>query len=109
MAVSETPVASTTEPVATEMVTIAATLREKTGKGNNRKLRKTGKIPGVFLERGKSTSIELDPKLLPKAMKNGKKLNITLDGATKAVTIQEILIHPIKRHAMHVDLLASSN
>ena len=45
-------------------VTIEAALRTGTGKSYTRKLRKSGKIPAVMLEKGKATNLELDPKLL---------------------------------------------
>ena len=90
----------------TTMVTIEANLRTETGKSYTRKLRKAGKIPAVMLEAGKATNLELDPKLLPKAWKlGGRKFNMTLDGKTIPVKIQELQVDPVKRHALHVDLM----
>ena len=87
-------------------VTIEATLRTGTGKTYTNKLRKAGKIPAVLLESGKATNLELDPKLLPKAWKlGGRKFNMVLDGKTVPVKIQELQVDPVKRHALHVDLM----
>ncbi|NRA64337.1 MAG: hypothetical protein HRU19_07625 [Pseudobacteriovorax sp.] len=86
-------------------VTIEATVRTQTGKEYARKLRKNGKIPANLIEKDKSTSLELDPKWLGKAYQNGKKFNLTLEGNTREVKIQEICIHPTKRVALHVDLM----
>jgi len=87
-------------------VTIDANLRTGTGKSYTNKLRRAGKIPAVMLEGGKATNLELDPKLLPKAWKlGGRKFNMVLDGKTIPVKIQELQLDPVKRHALHVDLM----
>ena len=88
------------------MITIEATLREARGKGNSRKLRREGKIPANILDAGKSTPIELNPKYLPKAYKdNDKKFNLKLGNDEKAVVIKELQIDPVRRTAIHVDLM----
>lgn len=87
-------------------VTIEAQLRTGSGKSYTNKLRRAGKIPAVLLETGKATNLELDPKLLPKAWKfGGRKFNMVLDGKTIPVKIQELQVDPVKRHALHVDLM----
>jgi len=87
-------------------ITIEATARTGTGKSYTHKLRRAGKVPAVLLDKGKSTLLELDPKLLPKAWKsNERKFNLVLDGKTTAVKIQELQVHPVKRHCVHVDLM----
>jgi len=87
-------------------VTIEAQLRTGSGKSYTNKLRRAGKIPAVLLETGKATNLEMDPKLLPKAWKfGGRKFNMVLDGKTIPVKIQELQVDPVKRHALHVDLM----
>jgi ribosomal protein L25 (general stress protein Ctc) len=87
-------------------VTIEAALRTGTGKSYTNKLRRAGKIPAVLLENGKSTILELDPKLLSKAWKTGgRKFDMVLEGKTVAVKIQELQLDPVKRVALHVDLI----
>jgi large subunit ribosomal protein L25 len=87
-------------------VTIEAQLRTGSGKSYTNKLRRAGKIPAVLLETGKATTLELDPKLLPKAWKfGGRQFNMVLDGKTIPVKIQELQVDPVKRHALHVDLM----
>lgn len=88
-----------------KLVTIEAAVRKDTGKGANRKLRVSGKIPAVFYEKGKAQSLELDPKLLPKAWTGGKKFNLSMDGKTRLVKIQELQVEPVRRLALHVDLV----
>lgn len=93
------------EQESTNIVTIEATKREKSGKGYARKLRRGGKIPANLLNKGQSIPIELDPKLLSKAWKADKKFNLTFNGATKAVVISELQVDRVKRAPLHVDLM----
>ena len=89
-----------------EVIKIEATTRTNCGKNHNRKLRASGKIPAVLLEKGKATSLTIDPKLLPKAWKSeGRQFEMSLDGVTTNVKIHELQIDPVKRHALHVDLM----
>ncbi len=86
-------------------VTIDATSRAEHGKSYARKLRREGKIPAVLNSKGKSTLLELDPKLLPKAWKSPtKQFNLTVGGKAQRVLITELQLHPVKRLALHVDL-----
>ena len=87
------------------LVTIEAAARTATGKGSNRKLRAKGKIPAVLYDKGKAQSLELDPKLLPKAWTGSKKFNLSMSGHTRIVKIQELQIEPVRRLALHVDLV----
>ncbi len=87
-------------------VTIEAVGRTGTGKSYTHKLRRAGKVPGVLLEKGKSTLLELDPKLISKAWKSGdRKFNLVFNGKTSPVKIHELQIDPVKRYCVHVDLM----
>ena len=89
-----------------ELITIAASAREPGGKSQARKMRRDGKIPAVILAKGGNTNIELDPKWLHKANKaEGKIFNLSLAGKTHKVKIQELQLDPVKRVALHVDLI----
>ena len=89
----------------TKEVTIEAKVRTTLGKGNARKMRKAGKVPAVLNHAGKSTILELEPKLLSKAWKEGgKQFLMSLDGQTKKVKITELQLDPVRRLALHVDL-----
>lgn len=88
-----------------ELLTIEANARSKMGKNNNRRLRAAGMLPANLMEKGKSTPIELNPKLLSKIYKAGKTFNLSFNGVTKAVTIQELHIDRIKRTPLHIDLM----
>lgn len=88
-----------------ELLTIEASLRTVTGKTYTRKLRKAGMLPAVLLEQGKATSLELNPKLLPKIYKFGKKFNLSFNGQVRPVFIQELQFDRIKRSPLHIDLV----
>ena len=88
-------------------LTIDAQMRSETGKGYARKLRNQGKIPANLIGKAQSTMIELDPKMLPKAWQSPERtFTLNLDGKTRQVKIQELQIHPVKRIALHVDLIS---
>ena len=97
---------SDTNEVATNEVTIEASRRTGTGKSYTRKLRAAGKIPAILLDKGNNTLLELDPKYLPKAWKFGdRKFKMLFEGKTALVRIQELQVHPVRRSAVHVDLI----
>ena len=86
-------------------VTIEGAPRTGTGKTFTRKLRQAGKIPAILNTKGQSTLLELDPKLLPKAWKEGgRQFNLVVGGQSQRVAITELQIHPVRRWALHVDL-----
>lgn len=89
----------------TQQLTIAATRRVKTGKGYARKLRRAAKLPGIILERGKSTAIELDPKLLGKVWQSGKRFVLQLDGSAHQARLHDVQIDAVKRTPLHVDIM----
>ncbi|MFK7823668.1 MAG: hypothetical protein AB8G05_05915 [Oligoflexales bacterium] len=86
-------------------ITIEGSLRKEHGKGYCRRLRATGKVPGNILNKAKAVSIELEAKLLSKAWKAGKTFTLNMDGENLSVKIHELQINPIKRTAVHVDLM----
>ena len=88
-----------------ELLTIKAVAREGKGKNHSRKLRAKGLIPGNLIGKSKSTPIELDPKWLSKAWKNGKKFTLDFNKSSKTVLIKELQINAVKRTAQHVDLM----
>ncbi|MBW2734322.1 MAG: 50S ribosomal protein L25 [Deltaproteobacteria bacterium] len=97
-----------------EIGKLTATLREKQGKGHNRKLRTTGIIPAVLYgNKGESEMLSLDPSMLQKSLDPVKKSNtlITLTVEGPAGTKQEtVMLKDYQRDALsqeliHVDLV----
>ncbi len=90
-----------------ELVSIEATIRTETGKGPARRARKAGKLPAALHTKGKVTLLNINPKWLSKACKTqAREFNLVLDGKTQKVKVQELHVCPVKRTALHVDLLA---
>ena len=89
----------------TNELVIAGLDRDTFGKGANRRTRNEGLIPAVILEKGKTTAIKLDPKFLSRAWQNGRTFTLDYAGAQKKVKIQELQLDPVKRWALHVDLM----
>lgn len=88
-------------------------LREDSGKGVARSLRREGKIPGVVYGKDvESCKVIVDPKALAEALKTEAGLNtlITLKGKGsfdgKVVVLKELELDPIRREPMHVDFHA---
>lgn len=84
--------------------------RTKVGKGNNRKLRSTGKLPGVLYGLGKSAAVTLDPRPLHKILltETGLSTILKLEGtglAGKSVLVKDYQVDPLSRQLVHVDLL----
>jgi len=82
--------------------------RATEGRGANRRLRRSGRAPGVVY--GGSTSpqpIELDHNALMHALRNeafhSSILTLKLDGQTQQVLLRDVQMHPFKREILHVD------
>src|ERR1044072_774588 len=64
---------------------LAVTVREKTGKGAARQLRREGKVPGVLYGQGECLLLTIEPDSLVKILKaqsgGAALLSVTLSGA----------------------------
>lgn len=100
-----------------EVGKLTVQLREGTGKGVSRKLRRAGLVPGICYGVGldKPVDITLDPKALKASLdpELGQNtvidLTVTDNGAEKHRVIAmlwEYQVHPIKRTVLHVDMVA---
>ncbi len=90
-----------------------AVLRDASGKGVARKLRRDGRIPAVLYgAHTKSLMLSIDPRALMKAVDTeaGTNTLITLrvEGATghaqRVVMLRELQVDPIQRAPLHADL-----
>lgn len=93
-------------------VDISAAVRSGTGKGVARKLRSSGKTPGVvYGSGGEATALEFNTKDLTKALfyvhRRNAVVNLDIDanGKTerKHALIREVQIHPVKDTLVHAD------
>ena len=85
-----------------------ATTRAQQGTGASRRLRFTGKTPGIVYGAGQDTQvIELDHNQLFHALKkeefHSSILDMELDGKTTKVVLRDVQYHPFKPLILHVD------
>ncbi|MBL0718807.1 50S ribosomal protein L25/general stress protein Ctc [Piscinibacter sp. Jin2] len=81
--------------------------REKQGTGASRRLRNTGRTPGIVYGAGEPAVIELDHNALFHALKkeafHSSILAMELAGTTTKVLLRDVQYHPFKPLILHVD------
>ena len=90
-----------------------AEVRTQSGKGAARQIRRMGKIPGVVYGQGRSSMIQLDPKVIQKILiaQAGSTglIALNVQGAGEAqrcnAVIQDVQRDPVEGGLLHVDLL----
>lgn len=87
--------------------------RDLTGKGPNRRLRATGKIPAVIYGQDRDNeNVALDPRGVEKALlsEGGRNAVFTTEGAIpgRKVMLKEYQVDPVRRNLLHVDLFEVS-
>src|SRR5689334_64092 len=89
-------------------IEISARKREAQGTGASRRLRRTGRVPGIVYggEQG-PVNIDLDHKDLFQSLRNEKFhasiLSLDLGGAKEQVLLRAVNMHPFKMQVQHVD------
>jgi len=107
-----------------QRIEMVAELREKSGKGVARSIRRTGKIPGVLYGEGKSLLLALDPADLTKVLHSGAGENALIalkikgmqdraSAAGKADTerltiLRDFQVDPVTGKLLHADLFEVS-
>jgi large subunit ribosomal protein L25 len=89
-------------------IEINARKREAQGTGASRRLRRTGRIPGIVYGGDKGpTNIELDHKALFFQLRNEKFhasiLMLDIAGAKEQVLLRAVNMHPYKLEVQHID------
>lgn len=95
---------------------LAVTVREKTGKGAARQLRREGKIPGVLYGQGECLLLTIEPDSLVKILKaqaGGTALvSLTLTGAKskpgRTALLRDFQVDPVEGNVLHADLFEIS-
>ena len=90
-------------------IEINAKIRDAKGTGASRRLRNSGKVPGVLYGGDNdSLSIELDSKELFMQFKNeafhASILTLNLDGKKEPVLLRDFQMHPVRNNIQHIDL-----
>src|SRR5881409_3093148 len=91
-----------------QVVSVVASLRQRTGKGAARQARFHGKVPAVIYGHGRDAQpLELEAKALERALKGVEPastiIELAVDGKTVKTLIREIQRHPIRPDIIHVD------
>ena len=91
-----------------QSVSLAATAREKTGKGAARQARFQKKVPAVIYGHGRATqTLMVDALALEKALTGiepaSTLIELSVDGRTSRTLIREIQRHPLRPDIIHVD------
>jgi len=77
------------------------------GTGASRRLRTSGKVPGIVFGAGTPAMVELDHNALFHALKkeafHSSILEMELGGATQKVLLRDFQMHPWKLQVLHVD------
>ena len=89
-------------------IEIDANKRELQGKGASRRLRGSGRVPGVvYGGEGAAQSIELDHNNLFHKLKleafHASVLSLNVDGVKEQVLLRDVQMHPYKPQVLHVD------
>ena len=88
---------------------VIATTRSLQGTGASRRLRRTGKVPGiVYGSTDTPVSIELDHNDLFHALRkeafHSSILDLEIDGsAASSVLLRDVQMHPFKQQVLHID------
>ena len=89
-------------------IEVTATPRGVQGRGASRRLRHSGKVPGIIYGGKKpAVNIELDHNPLYHQLRSEKfhasVLTLALDGAKEQVLLRAVNMHPFKMEVQHVD------
>lgn len=92
-----------------EPVSLTIEARSGTGKGEARKLRARGLVPGVFYGPGaQPVGVAVTPKALTQALTTAHRRNallrFDLDGQQHLAMVKEVQVHPVTRQVRHFDL-----
>ena len=88
-------------------IEINATTRKAQGTGASRRLRNTGRVPGVVYGSGDVNMIEMDHndlyyKLRAEAF-HASILTLNLDGKKESVQLRDFVMHPFRQQVQHID------
>jgi large subunit ribosomal protein L25 len=88
-------------------IEINATNRKTQGTGASRRLRNTGRVPGVVYGAGDVSMIELDHnelyyKLRAEAF-HASILTLNLEGKKESVLLRDFVMHPFRQQVQHID------
>ncbi|HSF69597.1 MAG TPA: 50S ribosomal protein L25 [Nitrospira sp.] len=95
---------------------LAVTVREKSGKGAARQLRRSGKVPGVLYGQGECLLLTIEPEPLTRILKSQAGstalITLTVNGAKakpkRTALLRDFQVDPVEGHVLHADLFEIS-
>ena len=95
---------------------LAVTVREKSGKGVARQLRRSGKVPAVLYGQGECLLLTIEPEPLIKILKSQAGstalITLTVNGAKtkpkRTALLRDFQVDPVEGHVLHADLFEIS-
>lgn len=89
-------------------IEVTAFPRSTNGTGPARRMRRTGRVPGVVYGAGKASQpIELDHNALARHLKmeafHASILDMSVEGAREKVLLRDVQMHPWRAEVLHVD------
>jgi large subunit ribosomal protein L25 len=95
---------------------LAVTVRERSGKGAARQLRRSGKVPGVLYGQGECLLLTIEPEPLIKILKSQAGstalITLTVNGAKakskRTALLRDFQVDPVEGQVLHADLFEIS-
>ena len=88
-------------------IEIEATTRKAQGTGASRRLRKSGRTPGIVYGTGDAVMIELDHNNIYHKLRNeafhASVLTLSLEGKKEPVLLRDFVMHPFRQQVQHID------
>ena len=88
-------------------IEISATSRKAQGTGASRRLRKTGRVPGIVYGEGEPALIDIDHNNLYHSLRkesfHATVLTLDLDGKKEQVLLRDFHMHPFRQQVQHID------
>jgi len=88
-------------------IEINATTRKAQGTGASRRLRKSGRTPGIVYGSGDIAIIELDHNELYHKLRqeafHASVLTLNLEGKKESVQLRDFVMHPFRQQVQHID------
>ena len=88
-------------------IEINATTRKAQGTGASRRLRNTGRVPGVVYGSGEVNMIDMDHNELYHKLRaeafHASILTLNLDGKKESVQLRDFVMHPFRQQVQHID------
>lgn len=91
----------------TQGTSLSVEPRDPSGSRAARRLRRTGKVPGIVYGGGEDPiSFAVDARLLRQTLAHaGAVIDLSVDGSSTPVVLKEIVRHPVTGETVHIDLI----